>query len=556
MTDVAGSSAAFEASYRVRFDEAGPDGRLRTSGLLRYTQDLAAQHSAALGYDRAWYAARGLTWLVRAAEFDILGPMPYGVEVRGTTRVIGFRRVWSRRESTFRVGTEAGAVVPDRLGAPRRAGRADPDPVRVRGLRPRLQAVGRLQLGRVALDEPPTGALRHTIAVRPQELDPLDHVNNAVYADWLDEAVLAASESGTDFVAGSRDASGWSTRWLPSRASGWKSSRGTPRAAGRAEWSELPTERTSSARGWKRQGEDGARRETRRRRTFRGACRLRRCDRVDDAGDDLRDPGTILRSTGREPGAHRDGIGRGRHGWDLVEYPVPAGSHPHDVAPAADGGVWYTGQRNGTLGHLDPATGEVREIPLGDGFGAARRDRRARRRAVDHRRRPERDRARRPGDRRGRRCSRCRPSHPDANLNTAAFDGDGVLWFTGQTGIYGRLDPATGEVEVVRRARAAAGRTASPRRPTARSGTRRWPAATSRASTSRPARRRSSSRRPPGRARAASGRTRTAGSGSASGTPARSASTTRRTAVAGVAAARRRRRRPTPSTSTTATTSG
>jgi virginiamycin B lyase len=37
---------------------------------------------------------------------------------------------------------------------------------------------------------------------------------------------------------------------------------------------------------------------------------------------------------------------------------------------------------------------------------------------------------------------------PRANLNTAAFDGQGVLWFTGQNGIYGRLDPAVGEVEV------------------------------------------------------------------------------------------------------------
>ena len=31
--------------------------------------------------------------------------------------------------------------------------------------------------------------------------------------------------------------------------------------------------------------------------------------------------------------------------FDLVEYPVTAGSHPHDVAPAADGGVWYTSTR-------------------------------------------------------------------------------------------------------------------------------------------------------------------------------------------------------------------
>jgi virginiamycin B lyase len=35
-----------------------------------------------------------------------------------------------------------------------------------------------------------------------------------------------------------------------------------------------------------------------------------------------------------------------------------------------------------------------------------------------------------------------------ANLNTATFDGEGVLWFTGQSGIYGRLDPAVGQVEV------------------------------------------------------------------------------------------------------------
>src|SRR5689334_9446759 len=40
----------------------------------------------------------------------------------------------------------------------------------------------------------------------------------------------------------------------------------------------------------------------------------------------------------------------------MQEYPVPAGSHPHDVAPAPDGGVWYTAQQSGALGWLDPAT--------------------------------------------------------------------------------------------------------------------------------------------------------------------------------------------------------
>jgi virginiamycin B lyase len=39
-------------------------------------------------------------------------------------------------------------------------------------------------------------------------------------------------------------------------------------------------------------------------------------------------------------------------------------------------------------------------------------------------------------------------NRPRANLNTAAFDGRGWLWFTGQNGIYGRLDPASGRMEV------------------------------------------------------------------------------------------------------------
>jgi virginiamycin B lyase len=40
------------------------------------------------------------------------------------------------------------------------------------------------------------------------------------------------------------------------------------------------------------------------------------------------------------------------------------------------------------------------------------------------------------------------PERLDANLNTATFDGDGTLWFTGQNGVYGRLEPGTGEMEV------------------------------------------------------------------------------------------------------------
>ena len=48
-------------------------------------------------------------------------------------------------------------------------------------------------LGRVALEPTPAGHDRRDDSrSRPQELDPMDHVNNAVYADWLEERVIAA----------------------------------------------------------------------------------------------------------------------------------------------------------------------------------------------------------------------------------------------------------------------------------------------------------------------------------------------------------------------------
>lgn len=53
--------------------------------------------------------------------------------------------------------------------------------------------------------------------------------------------------------------------------------------------------------------------------------------------------------------------------FSIETFAVPAGSRPHDIAPASDGGVWYTAQRREALGYLDPETGATREIYLGAG---------------------------------------------------------------------------------------------------------------------------------------------------------------------------------------------
>ena len=177
--------------YRVRFDEAGPDGLLRTSTLLRYAQDLAAFHSAQRGFDPAWYAERGLVWLARTAAVAVVERVGHGADLTGTTRVAGARRVWARRRTEFT--SPDGALVAwvhvdwvlvDARGTPIRI---PPD------LGVAFEAPGAtFPLGRVDVGEPSTEAAHLAFVVRPHELDPMDHANNAVYADWLDEGVIAA----------------------------------------------------------------------------------------------------------------------------------------------------------------------------------------------------------------------------------------------------------------------------------------------------------------------------------------------------------------------------
>ena len=53
----------------------------------------------------------------------------------------------------------------------------------------------------------------------------------------------------------------------------------------------------------------------------------------------------------------------------LQSWPLntPALTGIHDLAPARDGGVWFTAQRSGHLGWFDPKTGQTELIKLGNG---------------------------------------------------------------------------------------------------------------------------------------------------------------------------------------------
>ena len=84
-----------------------------------------------------------------------------------------------------------------------------------------------------------------------------------------------------------------------------------------------------------------------------------------------------------------------------------ARSAPHGVIVGPDGAPWITDSGLNAIVRVDPGTRAVKAWPL-------------------------------PAE------------AANANLNTAAFDRKGRIWFTGQSGWYGRLDPAKDDMKVWR----------------------------------------------------------------------------------------------------------
>jgi virginiamycin B lyase len=133
----------------------------------------------------------------------------------------------------------------------------------------------------------------------------------------------------------------------------------------------------------------------------------------------------------------------------VQEYSIPRGHRVHDVWADAspDGPVWFSAQGSGQLGIVDPKSGKVEFVPLGHG-------------SSPHGVVAASDGAPWLTDSGQNAIVRVDPKTrevkawklPEAsgytNLNTAIFDLKGVHWFTGQSGIYGRLDPVSGNLEI------------------------------------------------------------------------------------------------------------
>jgi acyl-CoA thioester hydrolase len=187
-------------TFKVRHYECDAFGHLNHVNYLHYMEEAAFDASAAVGYPKSRYEDIGYLWLARETEIEYLKPLFYGDTVEIKTWVGDFRRVRSIRRYEFRVN-----------GSEELAARASTDWVYINRDTLRPSAVPPEMVaafsGNAPVEEISSGTREAFPAPPPpphqpfsihrrvewRDIDTAQHVNNAVYLNYVEDCGMQAA---------------------------------------------------------------------------------------------------------------------------------------------------------------------------------------------------------------------------------------------------------------------------------------------------------------------------------------------------------------------------
>lgn len=183
------------STFRVRYYECDGYGHVTNSNYLRYMQEAAFDASAAVGFGAQKYNDLGRVWLVRETDIDYLQPITYGDVIEVRTWVADFRKVRSRRAYEMR-NVATGLIVAKAMTdwAYLDLNTLRPAPItedviaaywsdeRPNTIPPRRK--------HPALPPPPPNVFTIKQIVKWRDIDPMNHVNNAAYISYMDNAAF------------------------------------------------------------------------------------------------------------------------------------------------------------------------------------------------------------------------------------------------------------------------------------------------------------------------------------------------------------------------------
>jgi acyl-ACP thioesterase len=191
-------ATAYNTALAVRSYETTSAGVVPPGTLLRYLEHIATLDSAARGFSHLWYESHHSAWVVRDMRLLLWKPPALGDDIHLATWLSSYRRVQASREYCIWQEPEKRLIV-------RAQGRwAYVD--RERGLPTRIPDDLIQRFGETGHSMPPHSTISAPVSTalagseialvaRSYEADTQQHINNAIYMDWLGEALTHALTS-------------------------------------------------------------------------------------------------------------------------------------------------------------------------------------------------------------------------------------------------------------------------------------------------------------------------------------------------------------------------
>jgi acyl-CoA thioester hydrolase len=203
----------FTRRFRVRHYELDSFGHVNNAVYVNYMQEAAIEASADAGFGPAWYGERGTNWVIRKLAIRYLLPARYNEELEVKTWISEVRRATCTREYLITRVHDNARIARARVQwvyLDSQTGRLARLPSEIsERFEPTNEPLEDLGI-HIQKAQKTDGAFRYLTRRRVQtfELDTLQHVNHAVYLNWIEQAYFDAMRAGGHAVERTR-LEGW-----------------------------------------------------------------------------------------------------------------------------------------------------------------------------------------------------------------------------------------------------------------------------------------------------------------------------------------------------------
>ena len=183
-------SKIFTRTFRVRWSELGASGQVSPANYLRYLVETAYDWGDSFGLGSSNEASLGLFWLIRETEIHLLRPLHHNEVFEFTIWMVNWQRVRGTRcfEIKLKDSSEVIAQGTQQIVCMDRATQRPSSPPEEIMNNFRLEDPRVFPYERFPKVARPDSAFASQRQVEWQDLDALEHVNNAIYVTYAEEA--------------------------------------------------------------------------------------------------------------------------------------------------------------------------------------------------------------------------------------------------------------------------------------------------------------------------------------------------------------------------------